>query len=208
MYIMTTLNLDATGHWWMGALAKFNFQLEYQKGWDNAVADTLSLITACLGPEAVQAILDGAAIGAPQRVEGEAPAVIKGDQQKEKEVWVAAGWVLVEMHVTNWATAQKEDPELEVVLQWLESKKKTDLRTLLGEHVSSKEGQMIWRNHQNFITLWGTLYLHSTPKGENKDLLLFMVSKMHWTAALNGCHRDAGHQGHDHTISLLQECFW
>ena len=57
------------------------------------------------------------------------------------------------MHVTNWATAQKEDPELEAVLQWLESKKKTDLRTLLGEHVLSKEGKIIWRNHQNFTTL-------------------------------------------------------
>ena len=31
-YIMTTPNLDATGHQWMGALAKFNFWLEYQKG--------------------------------------------------------------------------------------------------------------------------------------------------------------------------------
>ena len=31
MYIMTP-NLDATGHQWVGALAKFNFQLEYQKG--------------------------------------------------------------------------------------------------------------------------------------------------------------------------------
>ena len=31
-YIMTTTNLDATGHRWVGALAKFNFQLEYQKG--------------------------------------------------------------------------------------------------------------------------------------------------------------------------------
>ena len=31
-YIMTTPNLDATGHQWVGALAKFNFQLEYQKG--------------------------------------------------------------------------------------------------------------------------------------------------------------------------------
>ena len=31
-YIMTTPNLDATGHQWLGALAKFNFQLEYQKG--------------------------------------------------------------------------------------------------------------------------------------------------------------------------------
>ena len=112
------------------------------------------------------------------------------------------------MYVTNWATAQKEDPELEVVLQWLESKKKTGLRTLLREQALSKEGQMIWRNCQNFTTLQGTPYLHSTPKGENEDLLLFMVPKAHQTAALNGCHRDAGHQGHDHTLSLLQECFW
>ena len=112
------------------------------------------------------------------------------------------------MHVTNWAAAQNEDPELEAVLQWLESKKKTDLRTFIGEHVSSEEGWMIWRNHQNFTTLQGTLYLCSTPKGENEDLLLFMVPKMHWTATLSRCYRDAGHQGRDHTLSLLQEHFW
>ena len=85
-YIMTTSNLDATGHQWVGALVKFNFQLEYQKGQDNAVADALSQITTHLGPEAMQAVLDGATIGASQRVEGEDPAVIEGDQQKEKEV--------------------------------------------------------------------------------------------------------------------------
>ena len=67
---------------------------------------------------------------------------------------------------------------------------------------------MVWRNHQNFTSLRGTLYLCSTPKGENEDLLLFMVPKVHQTAALNGCHQDAGHQGCDHTLSLLQECFW
>ena len=106
-YIMTTPNLDATGHWWVGALAKFNFWLEYQKGQDNAVGDVLSWITTHLGLEAVQAILDGATIGASQRVEEEDPAVIEGDQQKEKEVWVTTGQVLVEMHVTDWATAQK-----------------------------------------------------------------------------------------------------
>ena len=64
-----------------------------------------------------------------------------------------AGQVLVEMHVTDWATAQKEDPELNAVLQWLESKKKTDLRRLLGEHTLTEEGWMVWRNHQNFTPL-------------------------------------------------------
>ena len=57
------------------------------------------------------------------------------------------------MHITDWATAQKEDPKLDTVLQWLESKKKTDLRTLLGEYALSEQGQMVWRNHQNFTTL-------------------------------------------------------
>ena len=61
---MTTPNLDTTGHQWVGALVRFNFQLEYQKGWDNTVADVLSHITTCLSPEAVQSILDGVTLGA------------------------------------------------------------------------------------------------------------------------------------------------
>ena len=69
-----------------GKPSEIQFQLEYQKGQDNAVADMLSQITTCLGLEAMQAILDGATIGASQRAEGENPAVIEGDQQKEKEV--------------------------------------------------------------------------------------------------------------------------
>ena len=208
MYIMTTPNLDATGHWWVGALAKLNFWLEYQKGQDNTVADVLSQITTCLGLETVQSVLDGATLGAAQRAEWEDPAMVEGDQEKEKEVWVTAGCIVVEMHVTNWAAAQKEDPELDAVLHWLEAKKKTDLWTLLREHASSEKGQTVWRNHQNFTVLQDTLYLHSMPNGENEDLLFFMVPKVHQTATLNGCHWDVGHQGHDHTLSWLQECFW
>ena len=107
------------------------------------MADALSWVTTHLEPQAVQAVLNGATVGASQRAEGENPAIIKSDQQLEKEVQVAAGQVLVEMHVTNWAAAQKEDPELDAVLQWLESKKKTDLRTLLGECIMSEEVQMV-----------------------------------------------------------------
>ena len=38
--------------------------------------------------------------------------------------------------------------------------------------------------------------------------MLFMVPRTHQLAALNGCHQDTGHQGHDHTLSLLQEHLW
>ena len=45
------------------------------------------------------------------------------------------------------------------------------------------------------------------PKGEMEDLLLFVVPKADCVATLHGCHWDAGHQGHDCTLSLW-ECFW
>ena len=55
------------------------------------MADALSRITTCLGLEAMQAVLDGATLGASQRAEGEDLVMIKGSQEKEKEVWVTAG---------------------------------------------------------------------------------------------------------------------
>ena len=74
---MSTPNLDATGHHWVSALAKYNFQLEYQKRQDNTAADAMSQVTTHPEPEAVQAVLDGAAVGALQRAERENPAIIK-----------------------------------------------------------------------------------------------------------------------------------
>ena len=55
------------------------------------MADALSQVTTHLGPEAVQAILDRATMGASQRVEVWDPTIIEGDQQMEKEVQVVTG---------------------------------------------------------------------------------------------------------------------
>ena len=83
-YIMTTPNLDATGHQWVEALMRFNFQLEYWKGWDNTVADMLSQITTPLSPEVMWSILNGVSLGAAHRVEGHDPAVVEGSYDLEK----------------------------------------------------------------------------------------------------------------------------
>ena len=40
-YMLTTPNLDTTGHWWVSTLASFQFKLEYQKGANNGAADGL-----------------------------------------------------------------------------------------------------------------------------------------------------------------------
>ena len=57
-YVMTSPNLDATGHRWVAALANFNMSLEYQKGSDNKVADCLSRVTERLDERSVKALIE------------------------------------------------------------------------------------------------------------------------------------------------------
>ena len=207
-YMMPMPNLDAMGHWWVGVLTRFNFKLEYQKGHDNMVADELSQVTTWLDQETVKSILNGFALETAHQAEIHDPAVVEGDQHLEQEVQVTAGHPLVKMHITNLAEAQREDPMLMTVLDWLKAQKQTNLRMLLAEHAPGKEGKLILWNWQNFTIHQGALYLCSMPKGKTEDLLLFVVPKAHCFTTLNWWHLDAGHQGHDCMLSLLWECFW
>ena len=115
-YIMSTPNLDAMGHQQIGALAQFNFQLEYQKGHESTVADVLSQVTTQLDPETVKSILNGVTLGMAHRAKVHNLAMVEGNQCLEQEVHVTAGCPLVEMHITDWAKAQGEDPMLSTVL--------------------------------------------------------------------------------------------
>ena len=207
-YIMMTPNLDATGNPWIGVLAHFNFEMEYQKGCNNTVVDVLSQVTIWLDPDMVKSILNGVAIGVAHWVETHDPTVVESDHCLEQEVHVATGCAQVQMHVMDGVKAQREDLALSAVLDWLGVQKKTDLKAPLANHAPSEEGWLILWNHQNFMIYQGALYLHLTPKGETEDLLLFVIPKAHQVTALNGCHRGACHQGHDCTLSLLREHFW
>ena len=106
-HIMSTPNPDAMGHWWVGGLAQFNFELEYQQGCDNTVADALSWVTTWLDMETVKSILHGVTLGTAHWAEVHDPAMVVGNQCLEQEVCVAAGHAFVEMHVTDWAEAQR-----------------------------------------------------------------------------------------------------
>ena len=167
------------------------------------MADALSQVTTQLDLNTVKSILNGVILGSVHQAEVHDPTIVEGDCYLEQDILVATCCTLVQMHLTDWAEAQKEDPTLSTVLNWLKAKKNTDLKALLAEHASSKEGRLILCNWQNFMVHPGALYLCSTPKGETKDLLLFVVPKAHCIATLNGCHQDAGHQGCDNTLSLL-----
>ena len=57
-YILTTPNLDALGHRWVAALAGYDMSLEYLKGTDNKVTNSLSRVQDRLSEEETRQILD------------------------------------------------------------------------------------------------------------------------------------------------------
>ena len=52
------------------------------------------------------------------------------------------------------------------------------------------------------------MYMSTTPKGETKGVLAFVILVGQYCLVLNGVHRDAGHQGQQGTLALAQERFW
>ena len=79
MYIMSMPNLDAMGHQWVGALMWFNFELEYQKGCDDMVANVLSWVTTWLDSETVKSILNGVTLRMVHWAESHDPAMVEGN---------------------------------------------------------------------------------------------------------------------------------
>ena len=54
----------------------------------------------------------------------------------------------------------------------------------------------------------GLLY-HKTRQGPADEIVFqFIVPQRHRSAALDGCHQEAAHQGHHHSTTLMQEHFW
>ena len=71
-YVLTMPNLDATGHRWVGTLALFQFELEYQKGAKNGAVDVLSRVPISHSWQTVQSLLKGVIVGTSNRGEAEA----------------------------------------------------------------------------------------------------------------------------------------
>ena len=119
------------------------------------------------------------------------------------------------MHIVNWEDAQGEDVALVACRKWLKAHKNTPaekrgalLRKYLGSQVDMEEGHMLFRMCNSLVLSKGLLYMSTTPKGEMEGVLAFLVPSSQHTAALNGVHHDAGHQGKKRTLALAQECFW
>ena len=93
----------------------------------------------------VRSILNGVALGAVHWAEVHDPAMVESNCHLEQEVCVAAGHALVQMHVMDWAEAQR-GPSTECSIRLAEGPEEDRFERSLAEHASSKEGQMILQN--------------------------------------------------------------
>ena len=122
-YILTTPNLDALSHRWVAALAGYNMKLEYLKGSDNKVADTLSCVsTQKLDKETVTKLLNCARAGSIPRAEMANIHVIKEGECVDQEVIVRYTQI-VKQHKNfrnlanqDWVKAQSGDPVIPQVI--------------------------------------------------------------------------------------------
>ena len=112
IYILTTPNLDAMGHRWVGMLVSFEFTLEYQKGADNRAAVALSWVPIHRNHEMVKSLLEGTLVGAPGKGEAEASEELLCEHiHLENEACIKAA-KLMPMHEVDWGEAQEADTTL------------------------------------------------------------------------------------------------
>ena len=214
-YVLMMPNLDATGHQWVGTLASFQFELEYQKGADNGTTDALSRVPISHSWKTVQSLLEGAILGAANR--GKVRASEELLEEHEHLSWEARVQVvkLAPMHIIDWAEAQEANAALVACCKWLCIRKDTPLpkwdallKKCLGTEAETEQGKMLFCICNSLILNKGLMYVSTTQKGETEGVLTFVVPVGQCSTALNGVHCAAGHQGQQRTLALVQERFW
>ena len=163
-------------------------------------------------PKLWKSILDGVTIGSTGRADAHDLMVSEDDERIHKQVKETAvqAWTThthINLHVMDWVAAQ-EDSILKMVMELISSHKVQDLKHLLGDHTTTGEDMAILREQNKFMLHQGALYHCHPLAGELEEAMQFVVPMVHIVVAMNGCHRDAGHQGQWQMLSLLQHWFW
>ena len=218
-YIFSSANLDAAGQRWVARLASYNFSLEYQKGKDNTVADFLSWMNECLPVEKVQKYLNKILYPGVKVVLNNAIMSIEEcDEQGvrptpdcqgayQEEMVGARPTRLATTNVTNWKQEQKEDPVIYQVAKHLRAPHET-FKAALHKVLEKKATAAYVKAKEQLLIKNGLLY-HKTWQGQaDKIVFQFVVPQRHRGATLDGCHREAAHQGQRRSTAPLQECFW
>ena len=177
--------------------------------------DALSWVPISHSWQTVQYLLEGVIIRAADR--GEAEANEELSEEHEHLSWEARVQAvkLEPMHIVDWEQAQEADVALARCYKWLHlrkgmppSRQDTLLKECLGMEAESEQGKMFFHIHNSLILNKGLIYVNMTPKGKTEGVFPYVVPVGQWHLVLNGVHHDAGHQGQQQTLALIQERFW
>ena len=132
----------------------------------------------------------------------------------ENEAHVQAA-KLAPMHIVDWREAQEADAVLATYRRWLCTHKDTPfpkrdalLKKYFSDNTDTEQGCALFHVHNSLVLSRGLLYVSTTPKGEAKGILAFLVPTGQHHTVLNGVLCNAGHQGQQRTLVLMQEQFW
>ena len=218
-YIFSSANLDAAGQCWVARLTSYNFSLEYQKGKDNTVANFLSQMNEVLPEEEVQEYLNKILYPGVKAVLNNAITPIEECAEQgvrlssdcqdvcQKETVGARLARLATTNVTDWKQEQKEDPVLYQVVKHLRVPCET-FKAALHKVLDKKTTTAYVKAKEQRLIKNGLLYRKTQQGPADEIVFQFVVPQRHRSVALDGCHREAAHQGQCCSTTLMQEHFW
>ena len=129
----------------------------------------------------------------------------QGDCQKEAVE--ARPTRLATTNVTDWKQEQKKDPVLYQVAKHLRVPHETFKAAL--HKVLDKKVTATYVKVKEKLLIKNSLLYWKTRQGQADEIVFqFVVPQRHRGTALDGCHREAAHQGRCRSTTLMQECFW
>jgi hypothetical protein len=185
-YILTTAQLDATGHRWLANLAAYQFDIKYKPGKSNADADGLSRIP--VSTNVVHAICN--LIHTPYV---ESLAISTDCEDMFDSDFSPA-------QLRLWRQAQRNDPSIAPMFPFVQNGRKPGKSTVPVACLG------LWKEFDRLKIIRGGMYRVCSVEGkEERRLVLPSCFKK---TVLHLLHDDMGHQGRDRTKSLVQERFF
>ena len=202
-YVQTTAKLDAASHRWLAELAAFKFNIVYRSGKSNANTDILSVLPGetedqeeqVIDHETIQAIGQACSLSTPLAETLCMSARVLDSDDLKVETTIG----LKEMQ-----KQQREDPDISPIFNQVSQGVRPYWKKL-----SPRTPQCMWlaKEFDRLKIRRGLLYCVTKVDGHER-LQVVMPKALHELVLLS-LHDDAGHQGRDKTLSLIQDrLYW
>ena len=170
--MLTTPNLDATGHRWVSALAGFNFKLEYLRGADNRLANVLSRMENRLTDEATGKFLQSLN-ESPYDAKGVGDNTEKGTQPLTKVKKDAMNEIMERACFSHIPHTETDNPALIGKHEEFEEELNVQVAAMVTEkHIKHNLTGLDWKSLQEsdpiiqHVLKWKC---HNNNKGTKKD---------------------------------------